>query len=128
MILSCVKSFPQIGNPAQQKLSVPNIHYAYYNSKQLLTLLQQAFEIKESLVKELWRTIFEMEKNNEDILVELLLLETIRKSCDHYGERTARKEMAVKYVAEIRRWESIVQELLRLLVGIVDETVSYTIQ
>ena len=69
-----------------------------------------------------------MEKNNEDVLVELLLLETIRKSCDHYKERTARKEMAVKYVAEIRRWESIVQELLRLLVGTVDETVSYTIQ
>ena len=129
MILSCVEYFPPVEEGEQPKLTIPKIHYGYNDSKQLLNLLQQAFEIEESLGIKLYEEISILRRESEEsIFVELLLLEAITKLCSHREERTARKSLAEKYVTEIRRWESVVQEAFVLLDRRDDSEVSNTIQ
>ncbi|KAI6655769.1 E3 ubiquitin-protein ligase [Oopsacas minuta] len=92
-------------------LTIPKIHCAYEESKQLLDLLQQAFILEKDLERKLFRIIKEMNENKDSRLscLELILLEEIIASCHHTRERTACKEQAEKYVTEIRQWQSVVE-------------------
>ena len=85
--------------------------------------------MKESLGKLLLEKISKLRKDSKNIIfVELVLLEEIIELCYHRKERTAEENLAEKYVTEIRRWESIVQEGFLILDRRGDKTVFNTIQ
>ena len=96
----------------EDKLSIPKIHCAYEESKQLLDLLREAFLLEKSLGGKLFRIISDMRPNKDRKLscLVLVLLEEIIALCYHRKERTAREELAEKYVSQIRQWQPIVEK------------------
>ena len=94
------------------KLTIPKIHCAYEDSKQLSCLLQEAFVIDKRLGGKLTKLISEMKENDDDKLnhLELVLLEEISSLCSHKKERTAREQLARKYVSEVKQWQPIVEK------------------
>ena len=94
------------------KLTIPKIHCAYEDSKQLLCLLQQAFVFEKNLGGKLKKLISEMKENGDHKLnhLELVLLEEIISLCSHKKERTAKELLARKYVSEVKQWQPIVEK------------------
>ena len=92
-------------------LSIPNIHCAYEDSKQLLDLLQEAFVVNDHITERLFRVFMEMNKTKDVRLqcLELVLVEEIVASCSHTRDRTVTEDLAEKYITEIRRWEHVVE-------------------
>ena len=115
VLLNCIDrftSFDDISDCFTNKPSIPKIHCAYEESKELLDLLQQAFLLEKSLGAKLLKIISEMRTNKDRKLtcLELVLLEEIIALCYHRKERTAGEELAERYVSEIRQWQPIVEK------------------
>ena len=116
MILLRVDSFSNHNSVTDEgfrgnSLSIPQIHCAYEESKQLLDLLQVAFAVNDSITEKLFRVISEMNYTKDVRLecLELVLVEEIVASCSHTKNRTVTEDLAEKYIAEIRRWEPVVE-------------------
>ena len=92
-------------------LSIPIIHCAYEESKQLLDLLQEAFAVNDNITEKLFRVIIEMNETKDVKLdcLELVLVKEIVDSCSHTKARTVTEDLAEKYITEIRRWEPVVE-------------------
>ncbi|KAI6647030.1 E3 ubiquitin-protein ligase [Oopsacas minuta] len=101
---------------SKDKPSIPSIHCAYEDSKQLLEFLQKAFALEKVLEKKFIKVISEMEKNVDKRLkyLELVLLEEIITLCSHKKERTAGEELAEKYVCEIKQWQPLMERGLSI--------------
>ena len=95
-----------------EKLTIPKIHCAYEDSKQLLCLLEQAFVFDKKLGGKLIKLVSEMKENEDNKLnhFELVLLEEIISLCSHKKERTAREQSARNYVSEVKQWQPIVEK------------------
>ena len=125
ILLNCIEQFNSLDDISEEegincfknKPSIPKIHCAYEESKQLLDLLQEAFLLEKSLGGKLLRIISEMRTNKDRKLscLELVLLEEIFALCCHKKERTAGEELAEKYVSEIRQWQPIVEKGLSFI-------------
>ena len=99
------------------KISIPRIHYAYEDSKQLLELLRDAFLLESRLTGEVNEILSNLIKSEEDDklrCIELVLLDRITSMCVHYNERTCVEELAKKYVCEVNEWQPIVEKGLSL--------------
>ena len=104
-------------NHLQEELTIPKIHYAYENSKQLLVLLQQAFLLEESFGERIFALILKVKKSPDDIpklCLEIDLLEEIINLCNRYQAQIFSREEALKYVTEIKRWSSVIDKTLTL--------------
>ena len=125
ILLNCIEQFNPLDDISEEegincfknKPSIPKIHCAYEESKQLLDLLQEAFLLEKSLGGKLLRIISDMKTNKDRKLscLELVLLEEIIALCCHRKERTAGEELAEKYVSEIREWQPIVEKGLSFI-------------
>ena len=135
ILLNCIEQFNSLDdisegegiNCFKNKPSIPKIHCAYEESKQLLDLLQEAFLLEKSLGGKLLRIISDMKTDKDRKLscLELVLLEEIIALCYHRKERTAGEELAEKYVGEIRQWQPIVEKGLGFIHS--DELYQYQI-
>ena len=120
VLLNCIDRFTSFDDISEEqsincfkdKPSIPKIHCAYEESKQLLDLLQQAFLLEKSLGKKFLKIISDMRTNKDRKLtcLELVLLEEIITLCCHRKERTAGEELAERYMSEIRQWQPIVEK------------------
>ena len=125
VLLNCIDRFASFDDISEEqsincfkdKPSIPKIHCAYEESKELLDLLQQAFLLEKSLGGKLLKVISEMRTNKDRKLtcLELVLLEEIIALCYHRKERTAGEELAEKYVSGIRQWQPIVEKGLSFI-------------
>ena len=124
-LLNCIEHFTLFDDISEEqnincfkdKPSIPKIHCAYEESKELLDLLQQAFLLEKGLGKKFLKIISEMRTNKDRKLtcLELVLLEEIITLCYHRKERTAREELAERYMSEIRQWQPIVEKGLSFI-------------
>ena len=131
--MNCIETFTPLPDEEslkcfKDKPSIPKIHCAYEKSKQLLDLLQQAFLLEKSLGAKFLKVISDMRTNKDRKLtcLELVLLEEIIALCYHRKERTAREELAEKYMSEIRQWQPIVEK--RLSFKQIDEFTAYQLK
>ena len=130
ILLNQIAHFNSINDSSGERVnlaSIPKIHCAYQESKQLLDLLHEAFLLEKSLGGKLLRIISDMRTNKDRKLscLELVLLEEIIALCCHRKERTAGEELAEKYVSGIRQWQPIVEKGLSLIQS--DELYQYQI-
>ena len=136
ILLNCIEQFNSLDGISEEegincfknKPSIPKIHCAYEESKQLLDLLQEAFLLEKSLGGKLLRIISDIKTNKDRKLscLELVLLEEIIALCCHRKERTAGEELAEKYVSGIRQWQPIVEKGLSFIQS--DELYQYQIK
>ena len=125
VLLNCIDHFNSFDDISEEqsincfkdKPSIPKIHCAYEESKELLDLLQQAFLLEKGLGAKFLEIISEMRTNKDRKLtcLELVLLEEIITLCYHRKERTAGEELAEKYMSEIRQWQPIVEKGLSFI-------------
>ena len=125
VLLNCIDRFAAFDDISEEqsiscfkdKPSIPKIHCAYEESKELLDLVQQTFLLEKSLGGKLLKVISEMRTNKDRKLtcLELVLLEEIIALCCHRKERTAGEELAERYVSEIRQWQPIVEKGLSFI-------------
>ena len=101
-------------NILQKDLTIPKIHYAYEQSKRLLELFQQTFLLEESFGEGIFTRIENFSYVNPKLCLEIVLLEEIIILCDNYRKRISSREEALKYVIEVRRWNSLVDKTLTL--------------
>ncbi|KAI6656630.1 E3 ubiquitin-protein ligase [Oopsacas minuta] len=117
VLLNCT-SHDEGGTKLSDKISIPRIHCAYEDSKQLFDLLQQAFQLENSLAGKFNQIFSKLVKNvdnrNKMNCLELILLELIINLCSHKKERTASRELAEQYVSEVNQWHGIVEKGLCL--------------
>ena len=92
--------------------TIPKIHCAYEESKQLIEFLQQAFHSDQRLGPILYNTILKLRQDNDQRLdcLEHLLLEEIISLCYHKRELTASEELAEKYISQIRQLQAVVEK------------------
>ncbi|KAI6652351.1 E3 ubiquitin-protein ligase [Oopsacas minuta] len=118
VILNCIRNYIPIdgmeedpSNYYDDKLSIPKIHCAYEDSKQLLDLLKQAFSYDERLAAKLNAVIAVLKEKRDKKLqcLELVLLEEIITVCSHKAECTASNKLAEKYVSDIIQWQSVIE-------------------
>ena len=93
----------------EENISIPRIHCAYEDSKQLIDLLKQAFSFGGILASNLSTTLNELKPKEDKKLkcLELILLEEIIKLCPYKKELTSSQLLADKYVSEIKQWQSV---------------------
>ena len=97
----------------QTKLTIPmENHCASKDSKQLSCLLQLGISVIDNRVgRKIGQTFSEMKESDDDKLNHfLVLLEEISSLCSHKKERTAREQLARKYVSEVKQWQPIVEK------------------
>ena len=96
----------------EDKLSIPRIHCAYEESKQLIELLKQAFSSGGRLAIILSTTLTELETKQDKKLkcLELILLDQILQLCSYSKELTSNQLLADKYVSEIKQWQFVMDK------------------
>ena len=93
----------------EEKISIPRIHCAYEDSKQLIDLFKQAFSFGGRLAMNLSTTLTKLKSKQDKKLkcLELILLEEIIQLCSYRKELTSNQLLADKYVSEIKQWQYV---------------------
>ena len=117
MILNCIENYAtrfsgmEDGKMGYEEklLSIPRIHCAYEDSKQLIDLLKLAFSFGGTLAINLIATLNDLKTNQAKKLkcVELILLAEIIQLCSYEKERISSQVLADKYASEIKQWQSV---------------------
>ncbi|KAI6655773.1 E3 ubiquitin-protein ligase [Oopsacas minuta] len=94
------------------KTTIPKIHYAYQDSRQLIELFEQAFGLKDTLGRTISDMLPQMWDDQDMKLncLELVLIEEIISLCSHNKDRTSSMELAEIYVTEIRKWQPLIEK------------------
>ena len=94
------------------KITIPKIHYAYNESKSLLSFLERAFLLEQPLAKKIFERIKQVKQTNDQRLkrLEHVLLEEIIFLCTHKKELTSDRDLAEKYVILVRQFQPLVEE------------------
>ncbi|KAI6647050.1 E3 ubiquitin-protein ligase [Oopsacas minuta] len=123
-------SLPDEDEEQRDIMTIPRIHCAFENSKQLLELFQQAFQLDNGLAGQFNKIISKLEKVDDEKMncLELVLIEVIINLCGHKKERTASKKLAEQYVSEVNQWQAIVEKGLSFNQNSSDENEKFKLE